>query len=76
MKKQLHFLFFIFFPFFIQAQNVGIGTTTPISNLEIKNASRATTTISSTSYTDTTQLVLKNRNSSNQGTDMILASNR
>jgi hypothetical protein len=76
MKKQFYFLLLLSLPFFIQAQNVGIGTATPISNLEVKNPSRATTTISSTNFNDTSQLVLKNRNAFDQGTDMILSSNR
>jgi hypothetical protein len=76
MKKQFYFLLLISLPYSTQAQNVGIGTTTPISNLEVKNPSRAAITISSANFSDTTQLVLKNRSNGNLGTDMILNSNR
>jgi hypothetical protein len=35
MKKQFYLLGLLLFPFFIQAQNVGIGTTTPVTKLTV-----------------------------------------
>lgn len=55
--------------YFLNAQNVGVGTSTPAEKLEIKNPLRSTLKISSNSFADTTQLLLSNRNSSNLGTD-------
>ena len=67
----------LFSPFFfliniVNAQNVGIGTTTPQEKLEIKNALRSTLRISSTNFSDTTELLLSNRNNSNSGTDFSI----
>ncbi len=71
MKKYLYLTLFLF-PFANQAQNVGIGTTTPTEKLEIKNPLRNTIKISSNNFTDTTELYLSNRNNSNQGTDFSI----
>jgi hypothetical protein len=61
---------------FAVAQNVGIGTTTPAEKLEVKNPLRSTVRISSDNYIDTTQLLLRNRNSNNEGTDFSIKSIR
>jgi hypothetical protein len=58
------------------AQNVGIGTTTPTAKLEVMNPVSSTVKISGTTFFDTTQLLLSNRNSINQGTDFKLRSIR
>ena len=58
------------------AQNVGIGTTTPTSRLEIKNPQKSTVKISSNNFSDTSQLIFSNRNTVNEGTDMQITSNR
>jgi hypothetical protein len=42
MKKQLYLFGLLLFPFFIQAQNVGIGTTTPQARLQINHRSSTT----------------------------------
>lgn len=63
-------------PAFLQAQNVGIGTATPAEKLEVKNSLRSTVRISSNSFIDTTQILLSNRNGSNQGTDFSIKSIR
>ena len=76
MKKQLYLFGLLFFPFFIQAQNVGIGTTTPTEKLEVKNPLRSTLKISSSHFNDTTQLVLSNRDPINQGTDFLITARR
>lgn len=56
----------------LNAQNVGIGTATPQDKLEIKNALRSTLRISSGSFSDTTEILLSNRNISNSGTDFSI----
>lgn len=61
---------------FVYAQRVGIGTTDPASKLEIKDTSRTRLTISSANYEDSSQLVFKNRNAINQGTEMMLSANK
>ncbi len=66
----------IFSCFKSMAQNVGIGTTTPSSKLEIKSAVKSVVKISSNNFLDTSQLIFSNRNNSNQGTDMHVTSNR
>jgi hypothetical protein len=68
MKKQLYLFGLLLFPFFIQAQNVGIGTTTPTEKLEIKNPLRSTLKISSNSTADTTELLLSNKTVNGFGT--------
>jgi hypothetical protein len=57
------------------AQNVGIGTVTPLTKLEIKNPVKSTVRISSNGFGDTSQLTLSNRNASNQGTDFTFSAN-
>jgi len=74
--KKLLLLFLIAMPGFLFAQNVGIGTTTPSEKLHIKNASRNTVKISSAGFSDTTELVLSNRDNLNQGTDFSFKSMR
>lgn len=56
----------------VLAQNVGVGTVTPADKLEVKNPLRSTLRISSGSYDDTTEVLLRNRNGSNQGTDFSI----
>jgi FG-GAP repeat len=60
----------------LYAQNVGIGTTTPTSNLEIKKTIKSTVKISSSNFSDTSQLMFSNRNTLDQGTSMLISSNR
>jgi hypothetical protein len=56
---------------------VGIGTSTPTASLEVKKPLKSTLKISTTDYNaDTTQLIFSNRNGSNQGTDILISSNR
>jgi hypothetical protein len=62
MKKQL-LLIITLLPFMANAQNVGIGTSTPSEKLEIKNPLRSTLKISAGSLADTTQLILSNSGS-------------
>ena len=76
MKKLLLLLQILLFTQVTNAQNVGIGTTTPTSRLEIKNPQKSTVKISSNNFIDTSQLIFSNRNTANQGTDMQLTSNR
>jgi hypothetical protein len=72
MSKAILFniLFFIIINS-IDAQNVGIGTTTPTEKLEVKNTGTSTIKISSGSLSDTSQLILSNR-SAGQGTDFLI----
>lgn len=58
------------------AQNVGIGTNTPTSTLEVKKPIKSIVKISSNGFDDSTQLILSNRNTGNLGTDMQLTSIR
>jgi hypothetical protein len=76
MKILITIAIFLFFYINIIAQNIGMGTSTPTTNLEIKKAIKSTVKISSANYLDTTQLIFSNRNSLNEGTDMQMASNR
>ena len=68
--------FVLFYTINTYAQNVGIGTNTPTTRLEIKNSLKSTVKISSNNFIDTSQLIFSNRNSANQGTDILLTSNR
>jgi hypothetical protein len=70
MQKIFLPLIICFFSIKANAQNVGIGTTTPTSNLEVKKAIKSTIRISSNDYTDTSQLIFSNVNPSNLGTEM------
>jgi FG-GAP repeat len=76
MKQIYSLLSILFFTTNAFSQNVGIGTLTPSSNLEIRNPGKAVTKISSNGFNDTTQLIFSNRNTSNAGTDMHISSNR
>jgi hypothetical protein len=71
----IFFLIWIFLPFLHTAQNVGIGTTTPVEKLEVKNPLRSTVKISSDNFDDTTELLLSNR-AGTFGTDFSLKSIR
>ena len=55
-----------------KAQNVGIGTTTPVAKLEVKDTSNTKVYISSKNYEDSSQLIFRNRNAALQGTDFII----
>lgn len=70
--KNICFLL-IALPVFSFAQNVGIGTSTPTENLEIRNPLRSTVKISSTNLSDTTQFILSNRTGA-FGTDFLITS--
>jgi hypothetical protein len=59
----------------LYSQNVGIGTTSPEAKLEIRNALKADVKIRSTSFNDTSQVVLSNR-SGELGTDFNIRSIR
>ena len=72
MKKLLLLLQILLFTQITNAQNVGIGTSTPTSRLEIKNPQKSTVKISSNNFIDTSQLIFSNRNTANQGTDIRL----
>jgi len=76
MKKIFLFVGVAFLSSALIAQNVGIGTTTPTSRLEVKNPIKSTVKISSNNFVDTSQLIFSNRNSFNQGTDMQISNNR
>lgn len=58
------------------SQNVGIGTTTPQSKLEVKNPGSSSIRISSNGFNDTTQLIFSNRTPTDAGTDMRINLNR
>jgi hypothetical protein len=75
MKKMYSLLSILFFAVNVLAQNVGVGTTTPTSNFEVKKAIKSTVKISSANYFDTSQLIFSNRNAANAGTDMLISSN-
>lgn len=70
MKRKVLFVGVSFLSHTLFAQNVGIGTTTPTSTLEIKNPVKSVVKISSHNFEDTSQLIFSNRNNNNQGTDI------
>ncbi len=76
MKRLFLLLPIVFLTFFVKAQNVGIGTTTPTATLEVKKPVKSVVKISSNDYKDTSQLIFSNRNSGAAGTDMHLTSNQ
>ncbi len=76
MKKYTCVITLILWSLFPMAQNVGIGTNTPVAKLDVKDTIKAVLKIGSKNYLDTTQFFLSNRNALNQGTDMILSQNR
>ncbi len=76
MKKISTLASILFFAVGLYAQNVGIGTLTPTSSFEIKKPLKSTLKISTTQFTDTTQLIFSNRDFLNQGTDMLVSSNQ
>ena len=69
---KIFIILFISFPVLLIAQNVGIGTNTPSAKLEVKNSLLSRLKVSSTFYTDTTEMVFSNRDNSNQGTDFSI----
>jgi FG-GAP repeat len=76
MKKITILVNILFFAINAFAQNVGIGTPTPTTILEVKKPIKSSVKISSTNYTDTSQLIFSNRDATNAGTDIILSSNQ
>ncbi len=74
MKPFFIFLIIVSVNFISQAQNVGIGTTSPSAKLEVNQAIKSDIKIKSSSFSDTTQLQFVNRNGSNFGTDILLTS--
>lgn len=70
MKIYLSLLLFLA-AFSTTAQNVGIGTTEPSENLEVKNPLRSTVKITSGGPMDTSRLIFSNRNEF-IGTNMAL----
>ncbi|HRD58139.1 MAG TPA: hypothetical protein PK504_08825 [Ferruginibacter sp.] len=68
--KTVFIIFFIIIGQVLYGQNVGIGTNTPTEKLEVKNPDNSTVKISSTSFSDTSQLILSNR-SGTTGTDFF-----
>lgn len=76
MKRLIYFSVLLLSPVFTKAQNTGVGTTTPQEKLEVKNPLRSTIKISSSSFSDTTQLILSNRTAGNVGTDFKITSPR
>lgn len=74
--KKLSAVIAVLFAIYTNAQNVGIGTSSPQAKLEVKEPVKSSIRVASANYFDTTQLVLSNRNNLNQGTDMLLSSNR
>lgn len=77
MKKTSTLVSILFFTLNAFAQNVGIGTSTPTSRLEVKKPLKSTLKISTAGFNvDTTQLIFSNRDAVNSGTDMLISSNR
>jgi hypothetical protein len=61
MKKQLYFLLVIFFPCLIQAQNVGVGNTSPNEKLDVTGNINVTGTIKANGVDGTpNQVLMKN----------------
>jgi hypothetical protein len=75
MKKISTLVSILFFATSVFAQNVGVGTTSPSSNFEVKKAIKSTIKVSTTDYVDTSQLIFSNK-SGIIGTDMLISSNR
>ncbi|MBC7937503.1 MAG: hypothetical protein H7Y86_19320 [Rhizobacter sp.] len=73
--KIISFLGIFASPVIACAQNVGIGTNTASEKLEVKSTTRSAVKVSGSGFSDTTQLILSNRNSSQAGTDFKLSSN-
>ena len=71
MKNFILITFFILIGYAAHTQNVGIGTTSPSENLEVKNLLRSAIKITSGGPLDTTRLIFSNRNES-VGTNMSL----
>jgi hypothetical protein len=76
MKKISTLVSILFFTINVFAQNVGIGTTTPNTILEVKKPLKSTVKISSTDFYDTTQLIFSNRTPTDAGTDILVSSNQ
>jgi|GEM_PF-2144024 len=76
MKAKIYFLTIFLLPIIAVAQNVGIGTNTPQSRLEVTDTSKTVVKIASKHYKDTSQLILSNRTAINLGTDMIFSANK
>jgi hypothetical protein len=76
MIKFIFFIFFVASTFSALSQNIGIGTSTPAQKLEVKNPLRSTVKITSANFTDTTELLLSNRDNTNAGTDFSIKSIR
>lgn len=75
MRFLFSFLILMFSFHQIYSQNVGIGTNNPTAKLEINKAGKADLKLKSANFTDTTQIILSNRNGS-FGTDFIISSNQ
>ncbi len=75
--KKIALLFVFFVNYYISiGQNVGIGTITPSSKLEIRDIGNTVVKISGTSLSDTSQLIFNNKSTTNTGTSMHLSSDR
>ena len=76
MIKQFLFFIGLIISHFSIAQNVGIGTNTPSSKLEVKGPSSTSIKVSSANFEDTSQLILSNRNSTGEGSDFLITARR
>ena len=65
MKKQFYLLGLLLFPFFIQAQNVGIGNPSPIEKLDVTGNINVTGTIKANGVDGTANQVLMKNSSGN-----------
>lgn len=77
MVQKIHIVLgsLILMAFSISAQNVGIGTTSPSTKLEIAASPIVKLKLKSNSYLDTSQIIFSNKiNNTNTGTDIILSS--